>query len=487
MTTMRCLLLLTLFARAASAQTDSQTSKIVPAYSVAPSVFQIGQTPNVLLSLTNQNPSAVEQLQPGDVFTFTLGVPGAAFTGASTSAVVNSSSFLQSDFSIWMGPGPNQVQITYLGPAAPFPVGDTIAVKTTVISSQVGAGTLSLQTPPERYVAAQSPSLNISAVDFPVAPPGPPGPVGPIGVTGAAGPGGLPGPPGLAGPFGPQGPAGPGGFPGPIGPIGAQGPAGVSIVGPGGSQGPQGVPGATGATGLTFRNAWNLATSYQVSDAVFYSGASYISLSASNTGNTPSNGAPWALLAQQGSIGATGATGTTGSVGPAGPPGAAGSPGLAGTNGTNGMNGMMGAPGSTGPAGGQNTLIAARYNAGVPGTSYANYLFANSNESAVFSNTPYFSPVACTLRSFAVTTGVAIPSGVTLTVNLRTSSTLYPVDISTMVDSGTVTCTVASGASSCNAGAATQSIAMGEAIEIKMVVAGSRSFSSYVFPSYTCN
>src|SRR6266550_1508007 len=171
MTTMRRLLLLTLFACAASAQTDSQTSKIVPAYSVAPSVFQIGQTPNVLLSLTNQNPSAVEQLQPGDVFTFTLGVPGAAFSGADASAVVNSSSFLQSDFSIWMGPGPNQVQITYLGPSAPFPVGDTIAVKTTVISSRVGAGTLSLQAPADRYVAAQSPPLNISSVDFPVAPP----------------------------------------------------------------------------------------------------------------------------------------------------------------------------------------------------------------------------------------------------------------------------------------------------------------------------
>jgi Collagen triple helix repeat (20 copies) len=282
---MRRLLLFTLFACAASAQTDSQSGKIVPAYSVAPSVFQIGQTPNVLLSLTNQNPSAVEQLQPGDVFTFTLGVPGAAFSGAAASAVVNSSSFLQSDFSIWMGPGPNQVQITYLGPTVPFPADDTIAVKTTVISSQVGAGTLSLQTPPERYVVAQSPSLNISAVDFPVAPPDPPG---------------------LAGPFGPQGPAGPAGFPGQIGSIGPQGPAGIGFTGPGGSQGPQGVPGAPGATGLTFRNAWNVATSYPVGDAVSYNGSSYISLSGSNAGNTPSNGARWALLAQQGATGATG-------------------------------------------------------------------------------------------------------------------------------------------------------------------------------------
>jgi Collagen triple helix repeat (20 copies) len=129
---------------------------------------------------------------------------------------------------------------------------------------------------------------------------------------------------------------------------------------------------------LTFRNAWNVATSYQIGDAVSYSGSSYISLSGSNTGNTPSNGARWALLAQQGSTGATGATGSVESVGPAG------ANGTNGTNGTNGMNGMMGAAGPMGPAGRQSTLIAARYNAGVPGTSYANYLFANSNESAVF-------------------------------------------------------------------------------------------------------
>ena len=83
---MRRLLLFILFVCAASAQTDSQSSKIVLAYSVAPSVFQIGQTPNVLLSLPNQNPSAVEQLQPGDVFTFTLWVPGAAVSGSARRA-----------------------------------------------------------------------------------------------------------------------------------------------------------------------------------------------------------------------------------------------------------------------------------------------------------------------------------------------------------------------------------------------------------------
>ena len=51
-----------------------------------------------------------------------------------------------------MGPNPNQVQITYLGPPIAFPAGDTIAVVTTVTSSQVGAGTVSLQAPADRYV-----------------------------------------------------------------------------------------------------------------------------------------------------------------------------------------------------------------------------------------------------------------------------------------------------------------------------------------------
>jgi hypothetical protein len=256
---MRRLLLSTLWMCVASAQTGNQSDKIAPAYSVAPSVFQIGQTPNVLLSLTNQNPDATRQLQPGDVFTFTLGVPGGAFSAVGASAVVNSASFQQSDFKVSMGPNPNQVQITYLGPPTPFPAGDTIGVETTVASSQVGAGAVSLQAPPDRYAPAPSPPLNISAVDFPLAPPGPAGPAG------AQGPTGEPGPRGSQGPIGPTGPTGPVGLPGPsgaigpvgpIGPIGFQGPPGVGFSGPTGPQGPHGPVGATGpagATGLTFR------------------------------------------------------------------------------------------------------------------------------------------------------------------------------------------------------------------------------------------
>ena len=148
------------------------------------------------------NPNTTQQLQPGDVFTFTLGVPGGAFSAAGALAVVNSNSFQQADFKISMGPNPNQVQITYFGPPTPFPPGDTIGVETTVTSSQVGAGAVSLQAPPDRYAATVSPPLNISAVDFPLSSPGPTGP------NGATGPAGPPGPVGLTGPSGAPGSVG---------------------------------------------------------------------------------------------------------------------------------------------------------------------------------------------------------------------------------------------------------------------------------------
>jgi len=64
---------------------------------------------------------------------------------------------------------------------------------------------------------------------------------------------------------------------------------------------------------------------------------------------------------------------------------------------------------------------------------------------------------------------------------------VYPDDNSTMVDSGSISCTISSGTSSCNTGAATQSIAVGQAIQFRFNVNGSGSFSSHVYTSYTCN
>jgi len=114
---------------------------------------------------------------------------------------------------------------------------------------------------------------------------------------------------------------------GPAGPMGPMGPAGQS-----------GVPGAVGPQGppISFQGNWSNATSYAIGDAVFYGGSSYISLTAANAGHTPSDGAPWAVLAQAGAAGPTGATGPTGPTGlqgiqgPTGPVGATGLQGATG-------------------------------------------------------------------------------------------------------------------------------------------------------------
>ncbi|MGQ0736155.1 MAG: hypothetical protein ACT4QD_21195, partial [Acidobacteriota bacterium] len=75
-----------------------------------------------------------------------------------------------------------------------------------------------------------------------------------------------------------------------------------------------GATGATGATGppITFQGTWSNATTYAVGDAVFFGGSSYVSLTGGNLNSTPSSGAPWALLAQQGDTGPAGPAGADG-------------------------------------------------------------------------------------------------------------------------------------------------------------------------------
>ena len=157
--------------------------------------------------------------------------------------------------------------------------------------------------------------------------PGPPGPEGPAGPEGAQGPQGLPGidgadgtqgppgsdgapgPPGtdgIDGATGPQGPIGPAGadstVPGPPGPPGADGTDGVDgAVGPTGPQGPSGadstVPGPPGPEGLNWRGAW-VAQFYNVDDAVFDEGSSYVCIAANNSMKPSTNPTLWNLLAQ---------------------------------------------------------------------------------------------------------------------------------------------------------------------------------------------
>jgi hypothetical protein len=123
-----------------------------------------------------------------------------------------------------------------------------------------------------------------------------------------------------------------------------------------------GLTGPTGAMGPpeTFQGTWANVTTYAAGDAVFFSGSSYISLTGNNINHTPTSGAPWALLAQQGSTGipgptgptgVTGNTGAQGVVGPAGPTGVTGATGFTGATGITGATGVTGNTGAQGVAG----------------------------------------------------------------------------------------------------------------------------------------
>jgi hypothetical protein len=184
------------------------------------------------------------------------------------------------------------------------------------------------------------------------------GPAGPIGLTGAVGPAG---PQGVQGPVGPAGPAGPPGGPG---------------------------SGGTSTTVLmNYQGGYAATTNYALDDVVSYQGASYVSLIASNRGNTPVlYPAEWGLLAAAG-VGTTGATGATGATGPTG---------LTGPQGIAGPVGPTGVAGATGATGSPGLMYQGVYSAVTnyalgdvvlwQGASYASLLAGNHG------NAPSFSP-----------------------------------------------------------------------------------------------
>jgi collagen type VII alpha len=176
------------------------------------------------------------------------------------------------------------------------------------------------------------------------------GPLGPQGMVGSAGPAGVAGPTGMQGPAGAQGLTGPGGAVGSAGAQGLQGLAGTAgaqgltgATGAEGLSGPMGPVGAAGPVGMDFAGAYDSTMNYAVGDGVLWQGAGWVSLVASNHGNTPSlRPADWAMFAASGSAGA---------VGVQGPPGAAGLNGLDGPAGAVGPTGPGGAVGAAGSAG----------------------------------------------------------------------------------------------------------------------------------------
>jgi len=161
------------------------------------------------------------------------------------------------------------------------------------------------------------------------------------GVLTAQGPAGATGAQGEAGPQGAQGLLGPVGPPGATGAQGAQGIAGEAggqgIPGPMGAtglSGPMGPQGSAGPVGMGFVGAYSSTGNYGVGDGVMWEGAGWVSLVATNHGNTPSlSPGDWAMFAASGAAGATGAQGP------------------AGVAGLNGLDGLPGAIGSVGPVG----------------------------------------------------------------------------------------------------------------------------------------
>jgi hypothetical protein len=107
----------------------------------------------------------------------------------------------------------------------------------------------------------------------------------------------------------------------------------------------KGDTGATGATGtdgsdgapIVWRGPYDGSTVYSPLDAASFNGSSYICISAT-TGNDPTNGTYWDLMAQKGDKGDTGSTGATGATGPTGATGATGPTGSTGATGAAGRD-----------------------------------------------------------------------------------------------------------------------------------------------------
>jgi hypothetical protein len=198
---------------------------------------------------------------------------------------------------------------------------------------------------------------------------------GPAGAVGPQGPMGL-SLPGPAGPVGPQGVAGPAGA------TGAQGAQGESIQGPAGPQGAVGAVGPQGSPGLVYQGAYSSTGNYALGDVVVFEGASYVSLTGFNVGQTPGvSPAYWGELTAQGPAGATGATGAAGPMGPQGLLGPVGPPGVTGAQGAQGIAGEAGAqgiPGTTGALGLQGPM-GPQGAAGPVGMSFVGAYISTTN------------------------------------------------------------------------------------------------------------
>lgn len=127
---------------------------------------------------------------------------------------------------------------------------------------------------------------------------------------------------------------------------GAQGLQGIQ-----GSQGIQGIQGIAGyqgvqgiqGTGIKWRGIWDTNTLYEINDAVYYNGGSWIATQVSQNQDPPYEGSPfWDPIALQGIQGNFGYQGVQGSQGTFGRDGQQGVQGIQGVQGSQGRQGVQG-------------------------------------------------------------------------------------------------------------------------------------------------
>ena len=214
-------ILLGLFPIPAAAM-DQSGGPITPVITVSPSIFPIGGSCSLFLSVTNGGTQQNKNIQTGDAFKFTFGAAsGTGFT-LESAVLVNSSSLNAGEFGVVIDLANKQVKVAYQGATKPFPSGDIFSIKVSFVApNQIGAGKITAEGPVNsRYAAATPIYTTISFADFPTGPKGETGPAGPVGPAG---------PQGVQGQAGPQGSQGDTGATGPQGPQGPQGPPGVGL------------------------------------------------------------------------------------------------------------------------------------------------------------------------------------------------------------------------------------------------------------------
>jgi len=489
---------------------DTQT-KIVPKFTVAPPAFESRKVSELQITLSNLNAAATEPIQSGDTFRFSLQVPGAKVETVRPSVVIGSTKFPAQDFTVTAGPGENEITLSYIGPAMPLGVADTITIGAMARFSQVTSGDVMLAPlDPNRFAQPVAAGVNVSVVQFPLTVPGSTGATGPTGPTGSTGlpglPSTIPGPTGATGPQGPrgeqgaigsdgaqglpglQGPIGPAGATGltgpsgPMGPIGHTGPTGAasSVAGPigptgpvgvtgaastvAGPVGPTGVPGPTGPAGPTGAASTVAGPPGPTGPAGPTGAASTVAGPTGSTGSAGATGPTGATGAASTVAGPTGSTGSAGATGPTGATGAAstvaGPTGATGPTGSAGANGATGATGPTGTGGGG--AVFQMTNILGTGSSLPRYYVPNASiVRTAESEAEAIVPLSCTLKDLYVSWNAA-------SAGFNTSFTVRVNGAAT-----SLTCSIPDNGSSCVNTSSTASITAGQRMSLEIGGSGS--------------